>query len=64
MHKMIEFFTKWFQPPPAEVMAVKQLEDAKRLLLEAYAYQEDAKAMVAKYQQRIERLSETVRNIQ
>lgn len=63
MNKMIDSVTKWFQPPPAEIRAVKQLEEAKNFLLDAYAYQEDANAMVLKYQERIKRLSEEVRSI-
>lgn len=63
MLKAIESVSKWFQPPPAEVRAVKQLEEAKNFLLDAYAYQEDANAMVLKYQDRIKRLSEKVRNM-
>lgn len=51
-----------FSAPPAEVMAVRQLNDAKRLLLEAHAYREEAEAMVAKYEKRIQRLTIDIRN--
>lgn len=62
----MEYYEKvkrFFSPPPAEVMAMRQLEDAKRLLLEAHAYREDAEAMVAKYEDRIKRLTQTVRSM-
>lgn len=62
----MEYYEKvkrMFSPPPAEVLAVRQLEDAKRMLLEAHAYREEAMAMVAKYEDRIKRLTVTVRNM-
>lgn len=54
---------KMFHPPSAEVLAVRQLEETKRLLLEAYAYQEEAEALVRKYQDRLKRLEAVVRKI-
>ena len=54
---------RMFQPPSAEVLMVRQLEDAKRLLLEAHAYREEAEAMVKKYSERIKRLSTEVQKI-
>lgn len=62
----MEYYEKvkrMFSPPPAEVLAVRQLEDAKRMLLEAHAYREEAEAMVQKYQERIARLTATVRTM-
>jgi hypothetical protein len=46
-----------FQPPSAAMMAMKQLEDAQRHLLDAHAYREDAEALVEKYQARVTRLT-------
>ena len=50
-----------FAPPSAAILAVRQLEDAKRHLLEAYAYREEAEAYVQKYETRIRRLTAAVR---
>lgn len=60
--EMFDSIRTLFSAPPAEVMAVRQLNDAKRLLLEAHAYREEAEAMVAKYEDRIQRLTLYVRN--
>lgn len=62
----MDFFNKLmrvFQPPSAEVLAARQLAEAKRHLLNAHAYREEAEAMVVKYNQRIKRLTETLRNV-
>lgn len=54
---------KIFQPPSAEVLMVRQLEDAKRNLLAAHSYREDAESMVAKYTERVARLEANVKAI-
>ena len=54
---------KIFQPPSAEVLMVRQLEDAKRNLLAAHAYREDAEAMVMQYTARIKRLETSIKDI-
>lgn len=57
----IERLTQFFQPPPAEVKAARQLAESKRYLLDAYAYREEAEAAVKKYEERIKRLTTPVR---
>lgn len=51
--KLIDTFRK----PSAEVMAQRELDEAKRQLLEAQAGQEYAAAMVQFHQNRISRLN-------
>lgn len=53
----IKQFIDPFRKPSAEVMAQRQLEEAKRELLEAQAGQEYAAAMVQYHQARISRLN-------
>ena len=53
-----------FTPPSAEMLALRELEEAKRRLLEAYSYREEAECRVACYSDRIERLTEYLRNAQ
>ena len=60
--EMCDSICSLFVAPPAEVISVRQLNDAKRLLLEAHAYREEAEAMVDKYQKRIKRLTAEIRN--
>jgi hypothetical protein len=50
-----------FQPPTAEVLMVRHLEVAKRMLLLAHAHREEAEALVQKYTARIARLKEALR---
>lgn len=54
---------KLFNPPSAEALMVRHLEETKRELLRAYAYKEDAEAMVKKYQDRRYRLESQMRQI-
>ena len=53
-----------FSTPSAEMIALRELEDAKRRLLEAYSYREEADCRVACYAERINRLTEYLRNVQ
>ena len=53
-----------FSTPSAEMLALRELEDAKRRLLEAYSYREEADCRVACYAERINRLTEYLRNVQ
>lgn len=59
----LEQIRQIFQPPSAEVMALRQLEDAKRYLLKAHAYREEAEATVQMYEERITRLTLTVQAV-
>ena len=51
-----------FSTPSAEMLALRELEEAKRRLLEAYSYREEAECRVACYSERIERLTEYLKN--
>jgi hypothetical protein len=53
-----------FSTPSAEMLALRELEDAKRRLLEAHSYREEADCRVACYAERISRLTEYLRNVQ
>jgi len=53
-----------FSTPSAEMLALRELEDAKRRLLEAHSYREEADCRVACYAERINRLTEYLRNVQ
>lgn len=59
----LSFVTKPFRAPSAEVIAVKELEDAKRSLLEAQSAAEYANRMTQWHQDRIKRLSAYVKEI-
>lgn len=61
---MFEQLKKLIAAPSAEMLALRELEEAKRRLLEAYSYREEAECRVACYSDRIERLTEYLRNAQ
>lgn len=61
---MIKEITEPFRKPSAEVMAQRELEDAKRQLLEAQAAQEYADAMVVYHAARIKRLNGYLKDTQ
>ena len=61
---MFEQLKKVIAAPSAEMLALRELEEAKRRLLEAYSYREEAECRVACYSDRIERLTEYLRNAQ
>lgn len=50
-----------FRAPSAEVLAVRQFEDAKRRLLDALAHQEYANSLVDLYTAQVKRLAKTTR---
>ncbi len=52
-----QWFKKWFVTPSAEVLAVGELDDAKRSLLEAQSNREYADAMCKYHDARIKRLT-------
>lgn len=56
------FFNAAFAKPSAELLAMQELEDAKRELLEAQTGRDYAMAIVAYNEQRIERLTAYVQN--
>lgn len=53
----IDFISAPFRKPSAEVLALHELEDAKRMLLEAHSAQEYALSMCEYHQSRVERLT-------
>lgn len=55
--KCLTYVKRLFEPPSAEVMAVKELDAAKRLLLEALSAREYADSMAKYHEARIRRLS-------
>ena len=59
---MLEQLKKLIAAPSAEMLALRELEEAKRRLLEAYSYREEAECRVACYSERIERLTEYLKN--
>ncbi len=61
--KTIQYIKKLFAAPSAEVIALKELEDAKRALLEAHTGREYAASMVTYHESRIRRLSQYLHEI-
>lgn len=53
-----KFFKSLFAAPSAEVLALRELEAAKRALLEAHTGREYAASMVSYHESRIRRLSQ------
>jgi hypothetical protein len=54
---LIDFMSAPFRKPSAEMLALHELEDAKRMLLEAHSAQEYALSMCEYHQARVERLT-------
>lgn len=61
---MLKQLKKLIATPSAEMLALQELEEAKRRLLEAYSYREEAECRVACYSDRIARLTEYLKNAQ
>lgn len=62
--KMFDTLFNFFFPVPSpEVMAVQQLEEARRELLKARAEREYVTAIEGMYEERVARLTETVGSI-
>jgi len=57
LRNVIELISAPFRKPSAEVLALQELEEAKRLLLEAHSAQEYALSMCEYHQARIDRLT-------
>ena len=55
--KIAETIRAWFTPPPALVLAARQLEDAKRELLSAQSSREYADGLCRYYESKIKRLN-------
>ena len=54
---IIETVKRWLSPPPALVLAARELEDAKRGLLAAQSSREYADGLVRYYESKIRRLN-------
>ena len=54
----MNYLKSFFAQPSAEMIALTELEEAKRRLLEAYSYTEEAECRVRCYTDRIERLTQ------
>jgi hypothetical protein len=52
-----EIVRAWFTPPPALVLAARELEDAKRGLLAAQSSREYADGLCRYYESKIKRLN-------
>ena len=53
-----------FATPSAEMLALRELQESKRRLLEALSYREEAECRVACYSERIDRLTEYLKNVE
>lgn len=58
--KLFQDFIQTFRPPSVEELAVRELQDARRKLLEAQSGRDYAEAMCAYHAARIERLDAQV----
>lgn len=63
MKALIESIASVWRAPSAEIMAMRELEDAKRSLLVALTERERADAVVTFNERRVARLQETVKAI-
>ena len=54
---LIEYIRQLYTPPSAEAIALRELEEAKRKLLEAQSGREYADSMVKYHEARIKRLT-------
>ena len=60
--KLINYLKKVYTTPSAEVIALRELEDAKRQLLEAQSGREYADSMCKYHEARIKRLTTYLHN--
>lgn len=61
---IIAFVRSLVNPPSPQALAIKELESARRALLEAQSEEEYAAAMVSYNQKRVERLSQYIAEFQ
>ena len=62
MNRLIEYFKNVYTVPSAEVLALRELEEAKRKLLEAQTGREYADSMCKYHEARIKRLTTYLHN--
>jgi hypothetical protein len=58
----VEFVKSYFRAPSAEAMALRELEDSKRRLLETQTAREYAESMCKYYETKIKRLTGYLHN--
>ena len=63
MDKIIDFLKAKFAVPSAKALALRELEDAQRRLLEAQSATEYAKNMATYHEQRIKRLTVYLKDV-
>lgn len=64
MNNLIEYIKNLWATPSAEVIAIRELEEAKRKLLEAQTGREYADSMCKYHEARIKRLTTYVRGVE
>lgn len=64
MNNLIEYIKHLWSTPSAEVIAIRELEEAKRKLLEAQTGREYADSMCKYHEARIKRLTTYVRGVE
>ena len=64
MNNLIEYIKHLWATPSAEVIAIRELEEAKRKLLEAQTGREYADSMCKYHEARIKRLTTYVRGVE
>lgn len=57
IRESVEWLKNLYKPPSAEVLALRELEESKRLLLDAQSTREYAASMCNYYDTKIKRLS-------
>lgn len=62
--KLIEYLKSVYKTPSAETIALHELEEAKRKLLEAQSGREYADSMVKYHEARIKRLTTYIRGLE
>ena len=64
MNKLIEYIKNIYATPSAEVIALRELEEAKRKLLEAQSGREYADSMCKYHDARIKRLTNYIKGME
>ena len=64
MKQLIEYLKNVYTTPSAEVIAVRELEEAKRKLLEAQSGREYADSMCKYHEARIKRLTNYIKGME
>lgn len=62
--KLIEYIRQLYKTPSAEIIALNELEEAKRKLLDAQSGREYAESMCKYHEARIKRLTTYIRGLE